>query len=170
MKEFQRMLIRNVAHLRPEFESGRVGICILAFCIHTFGLLILMRSLHTAKTARSIPAESFGMTNLPDLQNKSNNFSFPQLIPNFIGNLNCKNWILSGLSDKKEINASYWHKELPVCLNNLNRKQIELGRNSNLKWTWSKSHALITQAIKQLYPGDHRNSIFLEYGKDLQGV
>lgn len=46
-------------------------------------------------------------------------------------------YFLGRLSDKKEIHTSDQHK-LPARLNNLNRKQTELGRISNLKWKWGK--------------------------------
>lgn len=143
IRGFQRTQSRTVAYLRPGFESGRVRICILVFCICTFGPLLLIRTLNAGQNWQSIPAKNICLTNLPDLGSRSNNSLW---------------------------HTSDWHQQLPAHLNNLNRKQVELGTISNLKWTWSKSHAQITQAIKQVYPGDQRNGIFLENAEDLRNI
>lgn len=74
MRGFQTTQSRNAAYSGPRFESGRIGICILAFSDGTFGPLLSMRSLKTAKTVS--PAENFGLTNLPDLKQRQQQWSF----------------------------------------------------------------------------------------------
>lgn len=123
---------------------------------------LLMRRLNTAKIGRNIPVTTSGL----NLKAEATFFLFPNLFQMILGiwTVRIRNF-LGWPFDKKVIHTSDWHRQLPALLNNLNGEQIELGRISNLRWIRTKSHAQITQAIKQVYPGDQRNGIFLENGK-----
>lgn len=160
-RAFQRMQSRNVGYLWPRFVPSRVGTWILAFCICTLlspkwittyclmGFYIWWEVLVLQTLAGVFLQKVLDWWTClsADLRSRSTISFFLHIFQMLVGIWT--RYFLGRLSDKKEIHTSDQHKQLPAHLNNLNRKQTELGRISNLEHE-ANSYAQITHAKKQV--------------------